>query len=221
MQSLATSHCNLHTTSLSHCRVQAQFLCSRLANSQMLRGLPGAARVLKGLNATRARGLGPAGFVPAHRLRSTAAENSSAAVTTSQSFPASPPWQRVKYAELEVWDSAELVALSAHLVSERARLHEVYRVAKLEQRKVAAAERRRKPLAHHHLDSPAPPRPPGPASSGALEGRPIRPTPVRPSRGLDRDHEAGHAAHVVERWRSRSVQAYNVRALVESTTLEG
>ena len=110
----------------------------------MLRGLPGAARVLKGLNATRSRGLGPAGFVPAHRLRSTAAENSSAAVTTSQSgFPASPPWQRVKYAELEVWDSAELVALSAHLVSERARLHEVYRVAKLEQRKVAAAERRR------------------------------------------------------------------------------
>lgn len=128
----------------------------------MLRGLPGAARVLKGLNATRARGLGPAGFVPAHRLRSTAAENSSAAVTTSQSFPVSPPWQRVKYAELEVWDSAELVALSAHLVSERARLHEVYRVAKLEQRKVAAAERRREtscPPPSRLTCTPPPPRP--------------------------------------------------------------
>jgi len=40
------------------------------------------------------------------------------------------------YPALEVWDTTEVDALAEHLKSERLRLHEVYRVAKEEQRKV-------------------------------------------------------------------------------------
>eukprot|EP00962_Isochrysis_galbana_P015809 scaffold4526_cov89-Isochrysis_galbana.AAC.3 len=47
--------------------------------------------------------------------------------------PALPP---AEYATLEVWDTSEVDALAGHLKRERARLFEVYRVAKEEQRKV-------------------------------------------------------------------------------------
>ena len=45
-------------------------------------------------------------------------------------------WKRLDYPQLEVWDTAELVALQAQLVEERARLQAVHAAAKEEKRKV-------------------------------------------------------------------------------------
>jgi hypothetical protein len=50
--------------------------------------------------------------------------------------PLPPPRPPAEYATLEVWDTSEVDALAAHLKRERARLFDVYRVAKEEQRKV-------------------------------------------------------------------------------------